>query len=107
MEKIKDLAVINITDMLEVISIFKNAKKLPCTTNADINNIDIAISTMEQIIKESKPLEPIIKQITQKDITKLGDDISDFIKHLNNENNNSNKLGFELMIRNINEYFEQ
>ncbi len=58
-------------------------------------------------IKESKPLEPIIKQITQKDITKLGDDISDFIKHLNNENNNSNKLGFELMIRNINEYFEQ
>jgi hypothetical protein len=37
---------------------------------------------MEQIIKESKPLEPIIKQITQKDITKLGNDISDFIKKL-------------------------
>ena len=59
--KIKECAVIDIEALQLTIKILELSKLSDIQTKIDTNNVNIVIKTLEEIIKNSKPLEPIVK----------------------------------------------
>ena len=59
--KINECAVIDKEALQLTIKILELSKLSDMQTKIDTNNVNIVIKTLEEIIKNSKPLEPIVR----------------------------------------------
>ncbi len=59
--KIKDCAVIDIEALQLTIKMLELSKLSDMQTKIDTNNVNIVIKTLEEIIKKTKSLEPIVR----------------------------------------------
>ena len=67
--KINECAVIDKEALQLTIKMLELSKLSDMQTKIDTNNVNIVIKTLEEIIKNSKPLEPIVRDVMSKIIT--------------------------------------
>ena len=71
--KINECAVIDKEALQLTIKILELSKLSDMQTKIDTNNVNIVIKTLEEIIKNSKPLEPIVRDAYTDGMSTDGD----------------------------------